>query len=271
MKKIFPLLGLVLTMLACGLPQTVTPPPITTEPPTIEPPTAEPLTEEPIQVNVTCNELSFYLDPALAASYSCETVPASNLEFEIYPQYTNVTLQGYVLSGTFFTPHISVFPVAAYTALRPDYVPGRVVELQSLTAGGAPGAYALPFLPIFNAAQTFHAQYRVVPFSNGSGIRFLTLYAQYYAPVNNHDMFYTYQALTADGQYWISAILPVNHAMLPPNADNPPGGQTWEQFSYNYEPYITDMVNQLNAQPAESFIPSLAALDALVQSIIVQP
>ncbi len=266
MKKILPLLGLFLTMLACSIPQTVTPPPVTTEPPSPAPPT-----EETVQVNATCNELSFYLDPALAASYTCETVPASNVEFEIYPQYTNVVLQGYPLSGTTFTPHISVFPVAAYNALRPDYVPGRLVELQALTAGGAPGTDALPFLPLFNAAQTFHAQYRVVPFQNGSGIRFLTLYAQYFAPVNNQDVFYTYQALTADGQYWVSAILPVNHAMLPPNADNPPGGQTWEQFGNNYEPYITDMVNQLNAQPPESFLPSLTLLDALAQSIIIQP
>lgn len=266
MKRILPLLVLVLTMMACGLPQTATPPPMTTEPPVTEPPT-----EPPLIPNLTCNELFLYLDPALGSSYSCETIPESTMEMEIHPQFTRVTLGGYPLSGTFFPPRIDVYPVAAYSALRPDFVPGRVAELQALTAGGAPGTGALPFLPIFNAAQTFHAQYRVVPFQNGSGIRFLTLYAQYFAPVNNHDLFYTYQGLTSDGQYWISAILPVNHAMLPPNADNPPGGQTWEQFSNNYEPYIADMVNQLNAQPGDSYLPALNALDALVGSITVQP
>jgi hypothetical protein len=266
MKKIVPFLIIALMLLSCSLPGTETPPPVTTEPPVTEPPT-----ETPIAPNVTCNELSLYLDPALGSSYTCETIPESNIEMEVHPQFTRISLTGYPLSGTFFSPRIDVYPVAAYAALLPDSIPGRATALQGLIAGAAPGTESLPLLPVFNAAQTFHAQYQVVPFQNGSGIRFLTLYAQYFAPVNNQDMFYTYQGLTPDGQYWVSAILPANHPILPTNADNPPGGMSWEDFSNNYEPYITDMVNQLNAQPAESYIPSLAALDALVASIRVQP
>ncbi len=265
MKKVFPLFVLVLATLACGLP-TDTPAPITTEPPVV----TESPTEPPVMANVACNELSLYLDPAVGSSYSCETIPESVMEFEIHPQFTRITLGGYPLAGTFFSPRIDVYPVAAYTALMPDYIPGRVAALQGLTAGALPGTESLPFLPTFNAAQIFHARYQVVPFQNGSGIRFLTEYAQYFAPVNNHDLFYTYQGLTSDGRYWVSAILPINHPMLPANPDNPPGGQTWEQFANNYEPYITDMIAQLEAQAPESFIPSLTALDALAQSIIIQ-
>ena len=271
MKKYFPFLIIVLMLLSCSLPGTETPPPVTTEPPVTEPPVTEPPTEPPIMANVTCNELSLYLDPALGSSFTCETIPESTVEMEVHPQFTRVNLVGYPLSGTFFPARIDVYPVAAYTALMPDAIPNRVVALQGLLAGGVPGTDSLPFLPVFNAAQTFHAQYQVVPFMNGSGIRFLTLYAQYFAPVNNQDMFYTYQGLTPDGQYWVSAILPANHPILPANADNPPGGMSWEDFANNYDPYITDMVNQLNAQPAASYIPSLAALDALVASIRVQP
>lgn len=266
MKKIIPLLVLVLTTLACGLP-TDTPAPITTEPPVV----TEPATEPPVMTNVTCNELSLYLDPVIGSSYSCETIPESVMEFEIHPQFTRIALSGYPLAGTFFSPRIDVYPVAAYTALMPDYIPERVAALQGLVAGAAPGTEALPFLPTFNAAQIFHARYQVVSFQNGSGICFLTQYAQYFAPVNNHDLFYTYQGLTSDGQYWVSVILPINHSMLPANPDNPPGGQTWEQFANNYEPYITDMIAQLEAQPPESYIPSLTALDALAKSIIIQP
>jgi hypothetical protein len=229
-------------------------------------------TEPPVPVvNVTCNELSLYLDPALASSYTCETIPESGMEFEIYPEYTKLTLQGYPLLDKFFTPHISVFPVGRYTEMLPDSIPGRVAALQALTSGGLPGESGLPLLPGFNAAQTFNAQYQVLPFVSGSGIRFLTLYAQYYAPVNNHELFYTYQALTADDQYWVSAILPINNPILPANADNPPGGVSWEDFSNNYEPYIADMIVQLNTQPSEAYTPTLAALDALVASIIITP
>jgi hypothetical protein len=185
-------------------------------------------------------------------------------------------LQGYPLADKFFTPHILVYPVQRYAELLPDFIPGRVSELQTLIGGQAPdfgGSFgtALPFLPVFNAGQIFFAQYQAVPFVNGSGIRFLTEYAQYTAPVNNHDLFYTFQGLTSDGQYWVSAILPINHSILPADAANPPGGQTWEEFSDNYQTYIVDMVGQLNAQPPDNYLPTLTALDALVSSITVQP
>lgn len=267
MKKILPLLGLFLTMLACSIPQTVTPPPIA------PPPAEGPSVPSP---NLTCNELSLYVDPALAASYDCRTIPEADMEFEVYPQYTEITLHGYPLADKFFKPRISVYPVQRYRELLPDIVPARVADLQAMVAGGIPRfsdsfGSSLPFLPTFNAGQVFHAQGQALPFRSGSGIRFLTQYAQYFAPVNNHDLFYTYQGLTADGLYWVSVILPVSHPMLPPNADNPPEGMSWDDFTNNYGPYLVDMVNRLNAQPPGSFTPSLTALDALAASITIVP
>ena len=274
MKKRIPLILFALMLFACSIPSIPTQP-VATQPPVVTNPavvTNTPVvTEPPAPVtNVTCNELALYLDPALASGYDCETVPESAEGMEVTPQYTNLTLQGYVLSDKFFTPHISVFPVQRYSELLPDFIPGRISDLQALIGGSAAGD-SLPFLPVFNAAQTFYAQYQVNPFVSGTGIRYLTLYAQYYAPVNNKDLFYTYQGLTSDGQNWVSAILPINHPILPANGDNPPGGMSPEDFGNNYEPYITDMVNQLNAQPPESYIPTLAMLDALVTSITIQP
>jgi hypothetical protein len=288
MKRLVYFLALLsVLMFACSIPTTATPPagtsapvasdtppdtevPPATEPPiTTEPPTA---TEPPVaQTNVTCNELSLYLDPALASGFNCETVAASTEGMEMYPQYTKLTLQGYALSDKFFEPEISVYPIQDYTNLLPENVPTRVTELQALISGGATGDSALPFLPFFPAAQMFHAQYQVLPFVSGGGIRYMTLYAQYFAPVNNHDVFYTYQGLTTDGLYWVSAILPINNPILPANADNPPGGVTWEQFSNDYATYKADITNQLNSQPSGSFTPTLEALDALASSITIQP
>ncbi len=277
MKKLaLPLMIIAFVLLACSItPAPTTKPPVT-EPPVTEPPVTEPpVTEPPVVTNVACNELSLYLDPALAASFDCQVVPESPSEMEIYPAHTELTFHGYLLADKF--PHISVYPIGDYAALLPDVIPGRVAELQSIIASGSIPPFAvsfsstLPFLPTFNAAQVFYAQEQNLAFVNGSGIRFITEYAQYYAPANNHDLFYTYQGITSDGLYWISVILPINHPMLPANADNPPGGMTWEEFSNNYDPYITDMVFQLNTQPPDSYIPTLFALDALVSSIIVQP
>lgn len=271
MKRIiYPIFALLLTVTACAIPSTPAPTetPIVTEPP-------EP-TEPPVNVT-TCNELSLLLDPALASGYDCERIPESDLELEVYPEHTRLTLQGYPLSDKFFEPHISVYPVQRYSELQPDFVAERLDSLQALIGGGpAPvfgGSFGipLPFLPVFNAGQVFFANYQVVPFVNGSGIRYLTEYAQYYAPVNNNDLFYTYQGLTSNGQYWISIILPINHPMLPADATNPPDDMTWDEFSNSYETYIGDMVNQLNAQAPDSFVPSLTALDALVSGITIQP
>lgn len=273
-------------MFSCSIPSTATstptPPPLVTEPPqatetlvVTEPPVA---TEAPTAAgpvapvpNVTCNELSLYLDPGLATDTTCEVIPESTMEMNIHPQYIKLILVDYPLQNKFFPATISIFPVQSYISLMPSFIPDRVSELQALISGGLPGTSSLPFLPIFNAAQTFHANYALTAFVNGSGIRFLTLYAQYAAPVNNQDLFYTYQGLTSDGQYWVSAILPINHVILPETADPPPGGMTFDQFAANYDVYLTGMVSQLEAQLPDSFTPTLTALDALVSSISVQP
>ncbi len=277
-KLIAPLALFSILMLACSISVDITPT-VTTEAPTAVPvlpsdtplPPVVPSDTPGQQANVNCNELSAYLDPALASGYTCQTVPESAEGIEIYPQYTELTLTGYLLSDKFFEPHVDVLPVQRYTELLPDFVPGRVTDLQALIGGAAPGDSALPLLPVFNAAQTFHAMYSSFPFASGGGIRFITLYAQYYAPINNHDLFYTYQGLTSDGKYWISALLPITNPILPVNAENPPGGVTWEQFGNNYTSYISDITAQLNAQSPDNYTPTFTLLDAFVASITIQP
>ena len=276
MKRfVFPLIFLAIMMFACNI--STTPTPTTATQPTMQLPgevtdTPTGPTETPtLQTNTTCNELAIYLDPALASDYTCETIAEVPQGIETYPEYTKLTLKGYPLSAKFFTPYLSILPVQRYTELLPDFIPGQVAALQTLIGGGAPGDKDLPFLPTLNAAQMFHAQYQVVPFSNGSGIRYLTLLAQYFAPINNYELFYTYQGLTSDGKYWVSAILPVTSPLLPDNADNPPVGQTWDQFTNNYSSYITDLTTQLNSQATGSYTPDLAMLDALISSITIQP
>jgi hypothetical protein len=275
MRRLFYFLGILsIVMFACNIPSVPTQPTATLPPVETEIPgpteTLVPTVSLGPAANVTCNELSFYLDPTLASGYNCETIPESAEGIEITPQYTSITLQGFILSDKFFDAHISVFSVLRYSKLLPENIPTQVANLEALLDGGSTGN-SLPLLPNFNAAQVFHAQYQVVPFSSGGGIRYITLYAQYYAPINNHDLFYTYQGLTHDGLYWVSAILPINNPILPTSGDTIPGDMSQEQFAANYGPYITDLTNQLNSQTSDSYTPSLAALDALVASMTIQP
>ena len=282
-KRIYWLTPVLLLVFACNLP-TATVAPVSVLPPeasaTPTPPEAEatgtPTVAPAATPNVSCNEITLNLDPGLAAGFQCQTVPAAggpdDPYFAINPQYTDVTFQGYILPNTFFPAHISVYPVQDFHALAPDVIDGRVAALQQLIAGGAlPAKGALPLLPIFNAAEEFRAQYLVIAFSGGSGIRYLTQYSQFTDPINSHELFYSFQGLTADGRFWISAILPISNSMLPPNGDNPPNGMSQQQFSDQFDTYISDLTDKLNNQPPESYSPTIAALDALMESISIQP
>jgi hypothetical protein len=269
----------VIFMFACNIttPTVNVPPEASATPTAMEATNTPTVTLTPTAApNVSCNELSLTLDPALAASFQCKTVPAAggpdDPYFAVNPQYTEVTLQGYVLPTTFFAAHIDVFPVQDFQTLLPDAINPRVTELQQLIAGGAlPAKGALPLLPVFNAAEELHLLYQVIPFTSGSGIRYLTQYAQFFDPINSHDMFYSFQGLTTDGKYWISAILPISNSILPPNGDNPPGGLTWDQFSAQYTVYLADITTKLTNQPPESYAPTIAVLDALINGINIQP
>jgi hypothetical protein len=274
MKRIY-LLALILAalMLACNI---GTPPPGTQQPPapsdTPELPATPTVALTPtVQVNALCNELSLFVDPAVASTYNCETVPASAGDMPwLLPQYTSLTLLGYALPDQPLFQRINVYSLPAMLALQPA-LSSRVDALKALIAGGAPGATALPVLDLYGAAQEFHAQYQVVPFVNGSGIRFISQYAQYFAPINNQDMFLVYQGLTGDEQYFVSAILRISNPILPANPDTPPGGLSWEAFGDQFDTYIADITAKLNDQPAASFTPSITLLDALIQSITIQP
>ncbi len=81
---------------------------------------------------------------------------------------------------------------------------------------------------------------------------------------------YVFQGLTDDGQYYVSAVLPINHPDLPANrqeADFDDANITAEA----YEAYLDELLSQLEAAPAGSFTPSLEALDALIESLVVEP
>ena len=276
-RLIYSLVALSMLMFACNITSTSTPV-VITQPPV--PPTVTPVqaTNPPPtpQANVNCNEVSVYVDPAIASGFDCQTIPESSGSdapaWAINPQYTQITLTGYALSGGFSVRQINLFPVKRFTEIDTSgMIPVRVSDLQALIAGGAPGGEDLPLLPIFNAAQMFYSNYQVVPFVSGSGIRFVTMYGQDVGPVANNAVFYTFQGLTGDGKYWVSAILPVSSPILPADGSTLPGGESWDQFTANFPTYIVDIATQLNAQAPGSFSPTLAALDALVASITVKP
>jgi len=296
MKRCFFLLTFVaLLLVSCNLPFSIsisanTPIPptpatnflVVTATPAV---TVEPLataTSEFVGVEKNLGGVYMKIPACLAGDASGVIVPEENPGadapvFAYLPEYRKITLTDYPLSGRFFEPMVQVFPVARYEELAPS-VTDTVAQMQQfLAAKPQIPQNSIPLLPIENAAQIFRAQVSYSDFQNGSGVGFLTQYSQGFDPVNNNELFYTYQGLTADGKYWLSVFLPVNASYLQANYDDtdvPDGGiQAPDLNSSNvdtaYTAYYAAMVQKLNSTSPDAFLPALECVHSFVQSINV--
>jgi len=245
----------------------------TTEAAATEEPTRAPEpapTQATAQVrNVAYEGIRFTFDPAMAAEVVGERVPPTKDPPQLRePGHIQFSLEGYVLPGTFHTPRILVYPVAGYRTAN-EQVARTIDKLQQLLVDRPTNPDLIPFLPLFPAGQMMRARVAYLDFQNGTGVRFLTQYAQAYLPINNHELFYTFQGLTDDGQTYVSAILPVAHPSLPASQAAYQGDLN--VLIQSFDDYIANVEQQLNAQDASSFVPELNVLDAMIQSLEVAP
>ncbi|MGD8822123.1 MAG: hypothetical protein PVG63_03395, partial [Anaerolineales bacterium] len=217
--------------------------------------------------------ISFVLPEGLGDQATIQVMPASGQSgdpaFALRPEHRQIDLTAYPIADHFHQPQLWVFPIAEFEALS-EFIGDRVVRMQELLAirPTYDGDW-LPFLPPFNAGPLINARVEYLDFENGSGLRYLTLYGQAYRVINNYELFYTFQGLTDDGQYWVCAILPIWQDSLPNTGDNVPGGD-FEAFAENFEAYAADQEANLEAVPATSFTPDLDMLDTFISSILVQ-
>ena len=175
---------------------------------------------------------------------------------------------------------VMVFQTADFPGFGGDNPQGFVNQLQALIdrleAGIEParcaqpitGEPALPFLPWVNSRQSFCAQPQILEFSNGRGIRYLTHYAQGASPVLDQQVFYTFQGLTDNGKFYVSALFPVETGIFPTELPPCPkcGEPNYDLFA-DWLAVVTEQLNNLNAQPEDDFVPSFTVLDELIQSI----
>jgi hypothetical protein len=193
--------------------------------------------------------------------------PDQGEPFWLTPQTEQIDFTGYVTGEKFHDPRIMVFPVNEFISINPGSA-NIITKLQQYIANkpNIP-AGSIPFLPGWNAAQLFQVSPAFLSFQNGEGIRFLAEYGQYSAPVNNTDLFYTFQGITNDGNYYISVILPITHPSLPPDYQVDAALQA--QINTNYDIYLAGILPTLAAQPLDSFTPNISLLDAMIQSMKV--
>jgi hypothetical protein len=228
------------------------------------------------EIPISSEGVSFVIPGSVADGANPEKMTAvesnSGAPWDIAPTHLRITLTGYPLQGKFQEPRIYVYPAEDYAASNPQAAE-QIERLKRILTGATPMQETLPLVPFFNAAQLFAAQIKIIPFQNGSGVRLLTQYDQYAAPINNHELFYHFQGLSSDGKYYMIAILPINAPMLPedekPNATVPEGGIPIPADVGPNEVYYFSVSEKLNSLSPDAFTPPLAALDVLIQSILL--
>jgi hypothetical protein len=256
MKKIFiPILCMAILISGCAPAATSLP----TQPPT-----------QPTQAsNGTAGDL--VLDySTVAQNVTLETVPAQAATvdapfWEGAPAYRLMTLQGYPVANHQRKPQIFIYPVGEMASAN-ENMSKVAADLQTLLQTHKAGTQ-LPFLPLGNEGQLIRARMEFLDFKSGKGVQFLTQLAQGMGPINNYELIYSFQGLTSDGKYYISAILPVTNSELPADAR---AGEEQNQTLTDYQVYRSSMITLLDQQPAGSFTPDLSKLDALIRSIEVK-
>ena len=272
-QKLFALCMTILLIISCNLPSFATPV-AQTETPSVT------VTSTPDTGGVvTLNNVSFTLPLGVANDAQSEMVSAvTDVDnapgWDVAPAHLKFTLTGYQAQDKFHEPQIFVFPADEY-AQQNSAAADQIQRVKNLLAGAALSKEGMPVVPFFNAEQQITSQMQLVDFQNGRGVRMLTQYAQYPAPINNHDLFYHFQGLTNDGRYYVIAVLPVTSSILAedekPESTVPAGGVAIPPETGPNPDYYDAVTKALDAMYPDSFNPSLFQLDALIQSITITP
>lgn len=201
---------------------------------------------------------------------SIETIPAvfpdaESPYWQILPDYQVLKLEGYPVTDHLLKPQIFVYPLSELGSFNEGA--GQIAgNLDQLLKDEIVGEY-LPFLPLYNASQVMHAQVEFIEFKNGKGVRYLTQFDQAPIPLNNYEMIYTFQGITADGKYYVAAVFPITHPDLPVDDK-----VTFDE-EYSVEKFVADMaesIETLENQTADSFAPDLSVLDAVIRSMEIK-
>ena len=228
---------------------------------------------EPICTQV--DELKICAPYGLVDSLVVSTIPEITSEegapWEISPKHYQIDFQGYPLQDTFWKPKMEIYPLERYQSLAPDMVGPHLENLNSIVESKAEHISSVTMLPFVNAGALFTARpmYFDEEFYTVRGYSVLTQFGQSFWPINNKDMFYTFQGVTSDGKYWISLVLPVTQQDLPPNGEYITN-QDFEAFANGFQEYANKTTAQLEAVDEYTFTPDLTSFEMVISYSFTQ-
>ncbi len=232
--------------------------------------------------------VTFEYDPALFGDAKGEFVAATPLQSAdekpdgVYPRHRRFSF-GPAVKGKdaghdpYLIPYVAVFPIEEFKkayAVVPDMAKGlteEIAKIRTISEGTGPISLDkdFPYGVFFDASQAFRAHATRVPFKSGKGFGFLTQFNIEPTLINNENMSYVLQGVTADGKYYILAEFYVTSPLAAPKMD----GTTHDGYAITnekgYPAYVAKTAKKLDNSPARDFTPNLEKLDELFKSITV--
>lgn len=183
--------------------------------------------------------------------------------------------------------YVAVYPVAGLLSQYPErgkpwHVRTQIDKLRALNSGrlkpNEVGVWGMPYLPLWNAFQVTAGAVRTVETPTLKGVRYLTVYSQEDGVrFPREAIFYTFQGLSHDGRFYVTAQVPYAPASLPTRAEldrtnnyavapfpAQSTGPEHDAYRRQVDAYRADLTRKLNAEEGKA---DLRALDALVRSI----
>lgn len=154
-----------------------------------------------------------------------------------------------------------------------DFAGETIKELKRFISAPDMAVKCIPELPMDAfyhecGHQQFNAHMAPVKFGNGSGVRFVSVYAiQNMAPVDNENLVYVFQGFTNDGKYFLKVIARLSSEQLEDKGEIPAEIYT-AMDAKTLDAYFNEFAELLN-RPDSVFIPGLEWLDSLIGHLSV--
>lgn len=228
--------------------------------------------------DVTFDGFSFSYDDALAQNLNVWRYPGDPVEGAGagFSDAANTIFNLYNALPAPESPLDAVFGIRLY-AMRDlaqyDFMQAEVDKLQAILAGDAElsdyvttkdGFDTLPFLPTGLHGQQMRARVEIVKTPDVQGIGYLTLSPTLDAiqPFDSTSFVYVFQGISADQQHYISMVVMLTTEPLFPERET----ADMVQVSRNWDAYVKQGAQALEAAPSTAFTPSLDSIDVLIKS-----
>jgi hypothetical protein len=246
-----------------------------------------------VQKFVSYQKVEFYYADNLASDVNATVMPACVLRQAsdkpdcAAPKHLAFTLVSFgspQSENSFYSSsNIRIYLIADFRkilAISP-YLQTFDTEIRSLQRliGKKPTSWQgkIPYLPYIDATQSFHAHLKYIKFKGGQGVGSVVRYDIENTLVQDRQLAYTFQGITNDGRYYISATFPI----IAPSLNLPKNGRITVYEGYHlpssvslfyqqekkYQVYLKRMQNKLEKMPTDQYAPNLELLEELVGSL----